>query len=63
LKRLASEYARFRRSDDQAVKVFEQLATNPECELRWLRILAMIYVVRQDWAKLQRLAERLQHHL
>ena len=56
---LASEYARSRRTDDKAVAVFEHLAKNPDCELRWLGILAMIYVIRQDWGKLHKLTERL----
>jgi YesN/AraC family two-component response regulator len=60
LKRLANEYAESRRTDDQAVEVYEQLAANPACELRWLRILAMIYVIRQDWGKLRILAARLE---
>ena len=59
LKRLASEYAKSRRADDQSLQIFEQLASNPKCELRWLRILAMIYVIRQDWSNLKGLAERL----
>lgn len=60
LKRLANEYAKSRRTDDQAVEVYEQLAANPACELRWLRVLAMIYVIRQDWGKLRILAARLE---
>ena len=60
LKRLANEYAKSRRADDQAVEVYEQLAANPACELRWLRILAMMYVIRQDWGKLRILAARLE---
>jgi YesN/AraC family two-component response regulator len=60
LKRLANEYAKSRRADDRAVEVYEQLAANPACELRWLRILAMIYVIRQDWGKLRILAARLE---
>lgn len=60
LKQLAHEYARSRRSDDQAVEVYEQLAANPACELRWLRTLAMIYIVRQEWGKLRTLAARLE---
>ena len=57
MKRLAQEYAKTRRSDDQALEVFEHLATNPNCEIRWL-----IYVIRQKWDKLKVLAERLQYH-
>ena len=59
LQRLAQEYSDDRRADDQALQVFEQLASNPNCDLRWLRILAMVYVIRQDWSKLKGLAERL----
>ena len=60
LKQLAEEYARTRRTDDQALDVFEQLAANPGCELRWLRTLAMIYIIRQEWGKLKSLAARLE---
>jgi len=60
IKRLATEYAKSRRTDDQAIEVFEHLATNPNCELRWLRILAMIYVIRQEWKKLRQLAARIE---
>jgi len=60
LKQLAEEYARTRRTDDKAVQVFEHLASNPKCELRWLRTLAMIYVIRQDWGKLRTLAAKLE---
>ena len=59
LKQLAEEYAKNRRTDDRAVEVFERLAANPACELRWLRTLAMIYVIRQDWGKLSGLAAQL----
>jgi YesN/AraC family two-component response regulator len=59
VKRLAIEYAKTHRVDDRALEVFEHLARNPDCELRWLRILAMVYVVRQEWSKLRGLAERL----
>jgi YesN/AraC family two-component response regulator len=61
LKQLAEEYAKNRRTDDRAVEVFERLATNPACEMRWLRTLAMIYVIRQDWGKLASLAAMLAH--
>lgn len=59
VKRLAIEYAKTHRADDRALEVFEHLARDPNCELRWLRVLAMIYVIRQEWAKLKGLAERL----
>ena len=57
---LANEYAKSRRTDDQAVEVYEHLAANPACELRWLRTLAMVYVIRQEWGKLRILAARLE---
>lgn len=59
LLQLANEYSRTRRTDDEAVEVFEQMAANPRCELRWLRTLAMLYIIRQEWKKLQVLSGRL----
>ena len=59
LKKLADEYAKTKRTDDEALGVFEQLAENPDCEIRWLRTLAMLYIVREQWGKLQTLAARL----
>src|SRR5512138_2281557 len=52
LRQLAGEYTRARRTDDQAIEVFEQLAEDPQCEMRWLQNLAMIYVIRQMWDRL-----------
>lgn len=60
LKKLADEYAKSKRTDNLALGVFEQLAENPECELRWLRTLAMLYIIRQEWSKLKSLAARLE---
>jgi len=60
LKQLASEYAKARRTDDQAVEVFERLAENPQCETRWLQNLPMIYVLRQMWDRLKVLAEKVE---
>jgi YesN/AraC family two-component response regulator len=60
LVQLAVEYAKARRTDDQAIEVFEQLAENPKCEARWLQNLAMIYVVRQKWDRLKILAEKIE---
>lgn len=59
LLQLAQEYSRSRRTDDEAIEVFEQLAANPRCELRWLRTLAMLYIIRQEWKKLAVLSGRL----
>lgn len=63
LSQLATEYAKNRRTDDKAVDVFEQLAENPKCEMRWLQNLAMIYIVRQDWGKLKTLAAKVEQRL
>ena len=60
LKRLAHEYARSHRTDDQALEVFEHLARDPQCEIRWLMNLAMLYVIRKKWGKLRALASRLE---
>jgi two-component system, response regulator YesN len=60
LKRLADEYTKSKRMDDEAMGVFEQLADNPECEMRWLRTLAMLYILRQEWGKLKVLAARVE---
>lgn len=59
LTRLAVEYSRSRRTDDEAVEVFEQLASDPNCSLRWLKTLAMVYIIRQEWRKLKVLSGRL----
>ena len=60
LQRLAHVYATAHRTDEAALAVFERLATDVNCELRWLLTLAMIYVIRQDWSRLKDLAERLE---
>lgn len=60
LVQLAVEYAKSRRTDDKAMEVFEQLAENPKCEMRWIQNLAMIYIVRQKWSRLKILAEMIE---
>jgi YesN/AraC family two-component response regulator len=60
LAQLAAEYARSHRTDDKAMEVFEQLAQNPECDMRWLQTLAMIYVVRNEWGRMKVLATTLE---
>ncbi|HOT92350.1 MAG TPA: response regulator [Anaerolineae bacterium] len=60
LEELAAAYAKTRRADDEALAVFETLARQPDCKLRWLMTLAMMYIVRRQWSKLKALAERLE---
>ena len=60
LAQLAVEYSKNRRTDEKAMEVFEQLAHNPECDMRWLQTLAMIYVVRNEWGRLKVLAAKLE---
>jgi YesN/AraC family two-component response regulator len=60
LLQLAAEYSKTHRTDAKAMEVFEQLAQNPECDLRWLQTLAMIYVVRQEWGRMKFLAAKLE---
>ncbi|MEP7136952.1 MAG: response regulator [Chloroflexota bacterium] len=60
LAQLAVEYSKNRRTDEKAMEVFEQLAHNPECDMRWLQTLAMIYVVRNEWGRLKILAAKLE---
>ncbi len=60
LEQLAGEYSKARRTDNEAVGIFEQLAQDPMCNVRWLKTLIMIYAIRQEWGKLKTLAERLE---
>jgi len=60
LLQLAAKYAKSRRTDDEALAVFEELADNPYCDEFWLKSLAMMYVIRMKWGKLRMLAARLE---
>ena len=60
LKQLADEYIKSKRTDDQAIDVFEQLVTFPDCDLRWMQTLAIVYALRQKWGKLKNLAEKIE---
>jgi YesN/AraC family two-component response regulator len=60
LEQLADEYVKARRTDDQAMQLFGQLAENPQCKFQWLKTLALIYAIRQEWGKLKSLAARLE---
>ena len=46
--------------NEKAMEVFEQLAENPNCEMRWIQNLAMIYIVKQRWDRLKVLAEKVE---
>ena len=61
LKQLAREYIKDRRTDDESLAVFEEMASDPKCQQRWLTHLAMIYVIRSEWGKLKFLAARLEN--
>lgn len=60
IRQLAEEYVRTKRTDEEAVKVFEEAVELPDSELAWLQTLAMIYVARKRWDKLKVLAEKLE---
>lgn len=60
LRYMAEEYVRTKRTDEEAVKVFEEAIQLPDSELVWMQTLAMIYVVRKRWGKLKVLAEKLE---
>jgi DNA-binding NarL/FixJ family response regulator len=60
LRRLAEEYVRIQRTDEEAVKTLEEAVQLPKPELRWMQTLAMIYVVRKRWDKLKAIAEKLE---
>ncbi|GAB4573725.1 MAG: response regulator [Anaerolineales bacterium] len=61
LRKLADEYVRTKRTDEEAVRVFEEAIELPDSELVWMQTLAMIYVVRKRWGKLKVLAEKLEY--
>ena len=60
LEHTAVEFARARRTDDAAVRVFETLAAAPDCPPRWFTHLAIVYALRNDWGKLKQLAAYLE---
>lgn len=59
LQQMAMQFVKSRRTDDEALAIFEELASDPDCEVPWLQSLAVIYVFRQEWHKLSELAARL----
>jgi len=56
LRRQAHIYSQARRIDNQAVRTYEQLAADPNCELRWLMALGTAYLLRKEWSKLKAFA-------
>ena len=60
LEKTANEYLKEGRIDEQATQIFERLAANPKCNVRWLETLAMIYAIQRKWSKLKVLAARLE---
>jgi YesN/AraC family two-component response regulator len=60
LRQLADEYTKDKRTDDKAIEVFEKVINLPNCELRWIQTLAMMYTIRQKWGKLKTLAEQIE---
>ncbi len=60
LEQIAHDYLKEGRTDDQALQIFERLAQNPQCAIRWLETLAMIYAIRREWGKVKFLAARLE---
>jgi YesN/AraC family two-component response regulator len=63
LKQLANQYLKEGRTDDDATQIFERLTEDPQCDVRWLESLAMIYAVRWEWGKLKILAARLEQKI
>ena len=59
LKQLATKLIKEKRTDDEVISVLEELEASPYCELYWLKWLAMIYVNRGKWEKLEILVVRL----
>ncbi len=60
LRQLGSEYIKSKRTDDQAMTVFEQLVASPNCEQRWIQTLAIIYVLRMKWDRLKLLIRKIE---
>ena len=59
LKELAIEYVKQQRTDAKAMRVLEQVTSDPQCDRQLLVALAWIYVQRQEWEKLKVLKKRI----
>ena len=59
LKELAVEYVKQQRTDAKAMRVLEQVTSDPQCDRQLLVALAWVYVQRQEWDKLKQLKKRI----
>jgi YesN/AraC family two-component response regulator len=59
LKELAIEYVKQQRTDAKAMRVLEQVTSDPQCDRQLLVALAWVYVQRQEWEKLKVLKKRI----
>ena len=59
LKELAVEYVKQQRTDAKAMRVLEQVTSDPQCDRQLLVALAWVYVQRQEWGKLKELKKRI----
>jgi YesN/AraC family two-component response regulator len=59
LKELAIEYVKQQRTDTKAMRVLEQVTSDPQCDRQLLVALAWVYMQRQEWDKLKVLKKRL----
>ncbi len=59
LKELAIEYVKQQRTDAKAMRVLEQVTSDPQCDRQLLVALAYIYMQRQEWDKLKELKKRI----
>lgn len=59
LKELAIEYVKQQRTDAKAMRVLEQVTSDPQCDRQLLVALAWVYVQRQEWDKLKVLKKRI----
>lgn len=62
LRNKAREAILSRRTDDKTVAILEDLASEPNCEEVWLMNLGMVYIMRKEWGKVKKLAERFKGH-
>jgi DNA-binding NarL/FixJ family response regulator len=60
LLRLGAGYLRAGRSDDEAMRVYDQLVQDPGLDTATLTRLAEAFLARRDWRSLRQLCERLE---